>query len=525
MGECTMQAKQPLYIILVCIYHFFLSSADTTQKSTRTYTRKVPLVIKTYANRGQVKVFEAVHLHTVDSITKDKFTKRIKYQFKKKLPWVMAAALVKEKNGDYGRDYFDAHKLNRWIMDGNFFIKPGHLRHPQNHLPILSVDYYALEHEKPHNFHFIGDLEQIKRDASGTSFIVQFLKMTTNDIQAMGEVATCYKEQGNIDKAEYWLRRAIKANNVNAMNDLGVLLYEEKDSVDQAKTCWMKAAFLGSAEARFNLGQAYEDENNKDKALHWYVQAAELNHIKAKWRVAYLYRKKENYEAASWYAQEAAYDGLVEAMNEFGIIYDLQGKSDEAIKWFDKAAQKGHVIAMRNLGYQYEMEKKYIQAEYWYKKAAEEDLIVAVYDLAHLFFIQGDNVRAEKWHREAIKKYNYVLSAHDLGLMYEKKEEYDKALELYLQASEKGFVFTMLQILFLYNKGKITDITTLEKINEYRDTCKSEIEKIEHFKKVYPDRWKVIKKLIDTEHGEKTEHSGQSAKTKKPVAKKETPES
>jgi TPR repeat protein len=69
---------------------------------------------------------------------------------------------------------------------------------------------------------------------------------------AQREIGKIYSEQGDIEKAKLWLGLAIRRENVDALNDMGVLHYD-LDEIELATHYWRQAAERGVQEAIDNL--------------------------------------------------------------------------------------------------------------------------------------------------------------------------------------------------------------------------------------------------------------------------------
>ena len=201
----------------------------------------------------------------------------------------------------------------------------------------------------------------------------------------------------------YWLREAVKKNNLPAYYRLADFLREGKGvekNLDEAFDLLHRGTKLGSAECQASLGVAYlfgdhvpldkekghnllhlsrlqgyawgtyllgmtyENgdgvEKNFDKALECYREVAD-EEPRAASRIGYLYlwRDEENQDfaaAARWF-MKAAEQGVAEAQLHLGVMllngYGVEENPRRAFKWVKEAADQGLAGANRELGMMY----------------------------------------------------------------------------------------------------------------------------------------------------------------------------
>lgn len=80
---------------------------------------------------------------------------------------------------------------------------------------------------------------------------------------------------GDRDEAERWLRVAADSGRVDALRELGTLMYES-GRTSEAVDAWVTAARQGDATAAYNAALWYDGINERGTALGWYRRAAEL---------------------------------------------------------------------------------------------------------------------------------------------------------------------------------------------------------------------------------------------------------
>ena len=130
------------------------------------------------------------------------------------------------------------------------------------------------------------------------------------------------------------------------------------------------------------------------------------------------------------YIQMAADKGYAKAQNSLGLMYaegeGVPQNSEKSFHWHLKAAHQGHALAQNNVGYAYYngvegVDKNIDQAFIWYQKSADLGCDVAQFNLGILF---GNGEGAPK--------------------------DEDKALNYFLLAAEKGFIYAIYQASYIY---------------------------------------------------------------------------
>ena len=118
------------------------------------------------------------------------------------------------------------------------------------------------------------------------------------------------------------------------------------------------------------------------------------------------------------------------AINEFGERLFKEGKYEEALNYFEKASDLGSNMAINNIGFYYlEIENNLEKAEKYFLKAKEN--VVALNNLGIVNDRKEDYNRAIEYYLMAIKnKCNFAYN--NLGNLYEEiYQDYEKAENLY----------------------------------------------------------------------------------------------
>ena len=258
---------------------------------------------------------------------------------------------------------------------------------------------------------------------------------------------------GHYHKAEA-LKEKVKKNDVEAMNQLGLLYLSELfDKEESAVELFEKASARGHQDATYNLGYCYFTakgvEQNYQKAFSLFLRVAEtVKEAPVRIGVCYLFGygiKKNNQEAIKWFEK-----GLTNGDNaaNFYLAY-VYGKGEGVVKDERKAlqlylpfAQKGNSFA------QYQMAQIYYNGETvpkdcnkaltWFEKVADKyyDAWVIMGEI----YEKGDGIsknltKAKECYQQA-SDYGIPLGEYRLGAILYDEKKYDEAFSLLTQAAE-----------------------------------------------------------------------------------------
>ena len=222
-----------------------------------------------------------------------------------------------------------------------------------------------------------------------------------------GDVLNGQKYPQDSARALPLLRQAADLGNVNAQQEIGVLLYNGEGipcNYSEAAFWFRKAAEQGNKWGQYNLGQCYNYgrglSRDKAKALSWYRKAAAQGYVDAQVKAgAILYNgedvTRDYREAVIWF-RKAAEQGDMAAQFNMGLCYEHgngvgQSKA-EALSWYRKSAAQGYADAQNKVGsllyYGDGVRRDYREAAIWFRRAAEQGQKHAQYNLA-LCYING----------------------------------------------------------------------------------------------------------------------------------------
>lgn len=284
-------------------------------------------------------------------------------------------------------------------------------------------------------------------------------------IEAMVDLGQLYYDGNGVKQdyiiANYWFEKAANAYNGNslALGHLGEAYHHglgKEVNYDKAKEYYEKALEAGEENILFWYGEIYYDEEDYGEALDCFRRAAvEGNQFQAEAenKIGVMYQFGEGVEenfakAAEWY-QKAANNGNAAAMRALGAMYSrgegVEQDAGQSAYWSLQAAKLGDVIAMHNIGYCYRhgegVEQDYVAALAWYMRAAdcgEEDSMEEIGDIYYFGNgVERDYSVAKEWYEKAIAAGNET-PLMPLGTIYYYNDDYEKAMELYLQADKDG---------------------------------------------------------------------------------------
>lgn len=187
-----------------------------------------------------------------------------------------------------------------------------------------------------------------------------------------------------------------------------------------------RAAWLGNAEAQFQLGECYRRGDGVSKSVSdaaaWFQRAAEQGHAMAQCRLAWCCFSGRgvplSYEDAAVWFRKSAEQGNEEAKKGLSLLKNT-------IVEHRKAAEKGDAEAQFRLAECYRKgvgtKKSHEEAVAWYRKAAEQKHAAAQYMLAVCYYkgwgVSKSGKDAAAWYRKAAEQ-GYADAQCGLGGCY-----------------------------------------------------------------------------------------------------------
>ena len=153
-------------------------------------------------------------------------------------------------------------------------------------------------------------------------------------------------QAGNLHQAIIICKKIVKIhpNNINAVNLLGIISYEQKD-YESAIRYLKKLINLNSsnAEAYYILGHSLQEKGEADEAITYYQKSLQLNpnFLDAYYNLGTLFQdKKRNDEASSCYQKALQINpNDIDALYNLGRVLQEKELFDDAITYYQRALQ------------------------------------------------------------------------------------------------------------------------------------------------------------------------------------------
>jgi predicted O-linked N-acetylglucosamine transferase (SPINDLY family) len=314
-------------------------------------------------------------------------------------------------------------------------------------------------------------------------------------------------QAGNIQQAENLLKEILEAqsNNINAINLLGVLYYQQKDydsaikytkklinlnpsnaqayyilghsmqekgEIDEAITHYQRSLQLNPnfADAHYNLGTIFQDKKRNDEAISCYQKALQLNpnDVDAYYNLGCVLQEKEEFDEAIACYQKALElnPNSAEAYTNLGVTLSKKRQLDGTISYYPKAMEHNPNF---NAVYYYDLARAldnrglFKDAIYYYKKSFEYLPISA-----NLYFNLANALNKSRKFDEAISNYinainlkpDFIEAYNNLGNTLHKQGKFDEAISYFEQALQHNPNFPEVYVSLgniLKDQGKINE--------------------------------------------------------------------
>ncbi|NOZ35740.1 MAG: tetratricopeptide repeat protein [Chlorobi bacterium] len=259
----------------------------------------------------------------------------------------------------------------------------------------------------------------------------------------------------NYDDAFYYANQIPNEIDGVKERDLAYICDLKRD-YKRAENFYLKAIKKGNIDALNNLAVLYYDQNKLDLAEEYCKKAAEKGHIKALNNLANIYLLKKDFISAEKYYKETIKKGNISALNNIGILYYNQKKLDLAESFFKKAVEKGDADAAYNLANLYKSKNDFKSAEKYYKEAIKNGIEDAFFNLAFLYETQGKIHLAEKIYKD-------IDAFNNLANLYKKQNKLDLAEKYYKKAVKQQNNEALHNLILLYyirasNKKEVQEL-------------------------------------------------------------------
>lgn len=376
-----------------------------------------------------------------------------------------------------------------------------HWRERVAKLSDAAIDYYLLGKL------WVAEKEALKDTYSGENGKAELEAIKAFTIacekgyaNAFYELALCYKQSGDNDKALECYKQGAAKNEKNSTYALALCYFYGTGvtkNYDLAFENFKKAVDLNNKNANSMLGYCYESgvgtEINYEKAFNCYLVAAELGDSNSQYNLACLYKngkgtEKNLTEAVKWFTLSAEQGNTY---SQYALAYRyLNGEgvhksNEEYEKWITKSAMAGNINAQFSLGCDYFLStnglpKNTVKAEILLKRPAANGNTKAQLYLGKIYKkgveVQKNKKRAFELFESA--SYREPEAKYELALCYFNahgtQRDYYEAIRLFKEASNQGV-------------SKAT--TFLEKLNEF------ESKRVEIKYENYDKAFEIIKTL------------------------------
>ncbi|MBT4161459.1 MAG: tetratricopeptide repeat protein [Gammaproteobacteria bacterium] len=274
-----------------------------------------------------------------------------------------------------------------------------------------------------------------------------------------GELAIALSNRGiaysllqRYDPAVQDLQEAVRLDpeHLLSLNHLGILAEHVQMDFAVAAVWYRKAADLGYAASKVNLGNLLRDgkgvKRDPDRALILYEQAAEDDYTVALVALGEMYLRggvEQDARKAIELLNRAAEDGVTTAHHHLGFAYEKgRGLSRDYVKAMEHyrvAAMQGYAPSQGALGYLYRRghgtKKDFIEAVKWYRLAAEQGDATAANRLAWLMAtcpvseVCNGHVALE-FARLAVETDSSATNIDSLAAAFARVGEFDQALRV-----------------------------------------------------------------------------------------------
>ena len=211
--------------------------------------------------------------------------------------------------------------------------------------------------------------------------------------------------------------------------------HAQDGQLDMAKTWYRRAADHEHGDAAFRLGRLFEDEDDLGEAEFWYRRAVEDDHLDAAFRLGLLFQKNEQDVESERWLTAAALKGHIDAGFKLGELLRKSGGPVKAKPWFEWAADRSHANAAYQLSYISRDEGDRASQEAWLRRALSLAPESSQYSfrLAELLWALERREDAKGFYEHAAER-NHGYAAYQRGYMYEEDGDLPNAQIYYERA-------------------------------------------------------------------------------------------
>lgn len=260
------------------------------------------------------------------------------------------------------------------------------------------------------------------------------------DPAAQFNLALFYQKKGREKDAMPYYFLAADKGDVKAIVNLASICYK-KGYLLAAEQLLALAPDQENSEVLFNTGIVNMQKGNVPEAEEYFKRAADKGQLNALVNLGRLSWQKGNMSEAEGYYKRACAQDYPEALIDLGKLYLNNENMSGAEECFNRVPEENMHEVFLQWGCYYMQKEDLTEAESYFIKAAERGNFEAKYFLGNLLSSKGEFDAAEKYLLEALSVDDREKKSdceNELGILYERKNELDKAEKFFRLSAEVG---------------------------------------------------------------------------------------
>ena len=354
---------------------------------------------------------------------------------------------------------------------------------------IFSINAQALQllqskdgHETVKQKLNLSQSEEIKFSPALTpkQLLLKLEKLAKNeDPRAQYSLANMYHDGINVEvdtmKAFYWYERVAEKGFPSAQFIVANGYFHGLGGITdltKARSWHEKAAEQNYVAAQYNLAVMYRNGEGGDvdnsKAYYWYDRAANLGYPQAQLILAKLTESgigtEKNIELAEDWYMKAVSQSDPEAQYYLADYYQRNGELVKARVWYEKSAEQHYSSAQFSLAEMLRLgeggDRDEGRSVYWYESAASYGNLKAQLALDSLSELTKDIEEDEELYVVSVATEGAQPNQESLFYLaksYEGNSEGDKAIEIYNDLAENGFLDAQSHLAHIYRRGRLIE--------------------------------------------------------------------
>ncbi|MEW1752048.1 tetratricopeptide repeat protein [Streptomyces angustmyceticus] len=258
-----------------------------------------------------------------------------------------------------------------------------------------------------------------------------------DDGHAAFHLAELFKERGEVERQESWLRSSVAAGNKQSMLLLGELLIEQK-LIGEAEEWLIRGLALGEADCAWHLGKIRASVGDVSGAEELWQTGLDMGSQGAGTSLGISLARRKGHGSAI-----AVFREVVEKFNKPGAQFNLgralmgAGDTENAKIWYRKAANEGYAAAQINLGMLHAEEGDYAAALELLMKSVEAEDWMGVCHAADIQSLLGNIDEAFRLYQLSFEN-GHLHSAEHLGVLCLRSRDIPGAKRWFRMARKRG---------------------------------------------------------------------------------------